>query len=229
MDIARYRKIVFLTGAGASVASGLPPFRGPGGLWNDEELELVATAEALARDPELVWRAFAPLREGALRARPNAGHQVIADLERRHPGVHVLTQNVDGLHRAAGNTRVVELHGNILRSRCTACPLAPFADERLDFRGCPECGQPLRFDIVLFHEMLDPVAMLMTAEILRAVDLFVAVGTSGTVYPAAGFAAAARADGARTMLVNLEAAETDLYHEQVLGRAEEVLPRLFGE
>lgn len=225
MDIARYRKIVFLTGAGASVASGLPPFRGPGGLWDDEELERVATAEALRSDPERVWRAFAPLREGALRAQPNAAHQAIAALERRHPGVHVLTQNVDGLHAAAGNTRVVELHGSIRRSRCTACRLAPFADDRLDFRGCPECGEALRFDIVLFHE---PVEMGATAGILRAVDLFVAVGTSGTVYPAAGFAAAARADGARTVLVNLEAAETDLYHEQVLGRAEEVLPRLFA-
>lgn len=227
LDPDHYQKIVFLTGAGVSVASGIPPFRGPGGFWNDQEIERCATAEALERDPELVWRAFAPLREAARKARPNAAHRIMAELESRHPQVHLLTQNVDGLHLAAGSRRVVELHGNIHRTRCTRCESPAFTDESLDFRACPQCGAALRFDIVLFHEMLDPEALRLTAEALRGVDLFVAVGTSGTVYPAAGFAASAQADGAWLVLVNLEPAPGGWYDQQVVGRAEEVLPGLF--
>ena len=227
LDPEKYLKIVFLTGAGISVASGIPPFRGPGGFWNDQEIERCATAEALARDPEVVWRAFAPLREAAQKARPNAAHRVLAEVEARHAGVHLLTQNVDGLHLAAGSRNVVELHGNIHRTRCTSCDLPPFVDGALEFRPCPSCRGALRYDIVLFHELLDPASLERTAEALRLADLFVAIGTSGTVYPAAGFAAAAQADGAWSVLVNLEPAPGQLYDQQVLGRAEEVLPGLF--
>lgn len=223
----RYRQIVFLTGAGVSVASGIPPFRGPGGFWNDREIERVATAEALERDPGIVWRAFTPLREAAQKAEPNAAHRTMAKLAARHPGVHVLTQNVDGLHQEAGSRDVVELHGNIHRTRCTRCHLPAFVDTELKFRNCPECKAPLRLDIVLFHEMLDPRDLHRSSELLRAVDLFVAVGTSGTVYPAAGFAATARSHGAHVVLVNLEAAPTHAYDQQFIGRAEEVLPGLF--
>lgn len=235
--IEDYSKIVFLTGAGISVASGLRPYRGPGGLWNEQELASRATAAALAQDPVASWQTFAPLRRQAAAAEPNAGHRAIAELQARDHScwVCVLTQNVDGLHQRAGTTGVFEMHGSIHRTRCLdpACPQKPLEDDYCDLNrppGCPTCGGLCRFDVVLFDEFLPPVAPMALRVALEDCQLFVAVGTSGLVMPAAGLVHQAKDQGARTILINLEAHEDENsdFDEVYLGRAEELLPALLG-
>ncbi|MGE0490892.1 MAG: NAD-dependent deacetylase [Vulcanimicrobiota bacterium] len=235
--IEDYSKIVFLTGAGISVASGLRPYRGPGGIWNEQELASRATAAALHQDPVASWQTFAPLRQRAAAAKPNAAHQAIADFQARDHScwVCVLTQNVDGLHQRAGTTGVFEMHGSIHRTRCLdpTCPQKPFEDDYCDLNqppGCPTCGGLCRFDVVLFDEYLPPVAPMALRVAMEDCQLFIAVGTSGLVMPAAGLVHQARDQGARTILVNLEAheAQNPDFDEVYLGRAEELLPALLG-
>jgi NAD-dependent deacetylase len=233
----RYRNIVILTGAGVSVASGLRPYRGPGGIWEEAGVVELATPRALADRPDEVWRLFGPLRAQARAAQPNAGHRAIADLERRlGPGVvTVITQNVDGLHQRAGSTNVLELHGTIFRSRCSssACDLAPF-DDQDPHDGpaprCPRCGAVLRPDAVLFDEAIPGGVEWHAKRALRDCDFFLAAGTSGTVAPASNFVRAAEYAGARTVLANLEpmTPRHPAYGEEYLGRAEEILPVLLG-
>jgi NAD-dependent deacetylase len=231
-----YRRIVVLTGAGISVASGLPTYRGAGGLWTDDPERMDAvTAEAAARDPATPWRALADLR--GVEALPNAAHRALARAESELPSdasLTIITQNVDGLHLAAGSRSVVELHGNVRRSRCSKrrCGLAPFEDSRATAEPppCPRCGAPLRPDVVLFNEMLPVDAEHRSKRALRDCELFLAVGTSGTVSPASSFVRSAEYAGARTIYVNLEPMDlpNPAFQETVLGRAEEVLPRLLG-
>ncbi|MCR5661619.1 MAG: NAD-dependent deacylase [bacterium] len=222
-----YKHIVILTGAGISVASGIAPFRGPGGLWTDHDIERCATARALRRTPEVVWDAFKPVREGANTHKPNATHYALAELEAKHPDVTILTQNIDGLHQKAGSKNVIELHGSMKRSRCTHCNREPFEDEDCTYRMCDRCGKPLRYDIVLFEENLDPAVIEASYYALSKVDLFIALGTSGIVYPAAGFASDAKRNRARTVLVNLEDLRSPLYDDVLIGKAEEITPNLF--
>jgi NAD-dependent deacetylase len=236
LDLARYSEIVVLTGAGVSVASGLPTYRGAGGLWQQTEVDRYATAAAIAADPARVWSFFAGLRAGLTRARPNPCHDALARAEqglRSDQRLTVITQNVDGLHRLAGSSRVVELHGTLRRSRCTACDYRldeDLAKSEQDCPRCPTCGAFLRPDVVLFGEPI-PVAPEWEAKMaLRPCDLFLAVGTSGTVSPASNFVRSAEYAGARTIYVNLEPMEPNnsAFQETHLGRAEELLPRLFG-
>ncbi len=154
-------RLVVLTGAGVSAESGLATFRGAGGLWEGSRIEDVATPEAFAADPERVWRFYAERRAGASAARPNAAHLALADAETRMGERFLLaTQNVDGLHPRAGNRRVVELHGSLWRSRCSACDAPPVEDHSTDIApplpACAVCGALMRPDIVWFGEMLDP-------------------------------------------------------------------------
>jgi NAD-dependent deacetylase len=240
MDVGDFRRIVILTGAGLSVASGLRPYRGPGGLWSDEDLVRLSHAVALRSEPLALWRHWWGMRKIALAASPNAAHLAIARFEAsRGEGraMSLITQNVDGLHSKAGSASVVEFHGNALRTRCSrrSCALESFEDQRCEGDAvplCPLCGSILRPDIVLFGESIPPEADRLARRALRDVDLFIAVGTSGTVQPAALFAAWAARAGARTVWVNLEpyqAQGPDIgFDEQILGRAEEVLPELLG-
>jgi len=238
IDWTRYRKIVFLTGAGVSVASGLRAFRGPGGLWEERDLVELSDAAALARDPEGVWRLFGELRPLALAARPNAAHRALREVERLiAPGAQctVITQNVDGLHQRAGSTGVIELHGSLFRTRCSSsgCDLEAYPDGEAHASSvprCPRCGAVARPDVVLFNEALPVDAEWAAKKALRDCDLFIAAGTSGTVWPAASFVGSAEYEGARTILVNLEPMRprNPHFHEEVLGKAEEVLPRLLG-
>ena len=233
---AEYREIVFLTGAGISVASGLRPFRGPGGLWEEDESAVkVATAEMLAADPQAVWRLLGSLRHQAGQAEPNAAHRAIVQVaERAAAGgrkVTVITQNIDGLHQRAGTADVIELHGSLFRTRCTQCDLAPFADHEAHGESvprCESCGAPLRPDVVLFNEPIPGGEDHRAKRALRECDLFIAVGTSGIVSPASGFARSAEYVGARTILVNLQPMQppNPYFHEQHLGKAEELLPAL---
>jgi NAD-dependent deacetylase len=233
-----YRRIVVLTGAGISVASGLRPYRGPGGLWEEEGVAELANAETLSKDPGAVWKLFGALRPQVRAAKPNPAHLALAQAAQRLPegtSLTVITQNIDGLHRRAGSPNVVELHGTLARTRCsnTSCDLPPFPDDEphLDaLPTCERCEAPLRPDIVLFDEPL-PVDPAWQAKVaLRDCDLFLAVGTSGTVSPASNYVRSAAYAEADTILVNLEPMDPPnrYFEEEILGRAEEVLPRLLS-
>lgn len=223
----QYKNIVILTGAGISVASGIAPFRGPGGTWTEKDIEQCATAGALRRDPQKVWDAFSFVRKKSNEVPPNAAHKALAELEQKHPNVWILTQNIDELHQKAGSKNVVELHGSIHRSQCTKYCSPAFRDKEIKFHKCPSCGAPLRYDIVLFNENLDGGVMYQTYDLLEKADLFLVVGTSGIVYPAAGFVPIAKKAGARVVIVNLEELQYSGCDMQINGKAEEVLPNLF--
>ena len=236
-DMSQIRNIVILTGAGVSAESGIDTFRGAGGLWENHRVEDVATPEAFAEDPELVLR-FYDMRRAAIQTKePNAAHHALARLQRDWPGrVMLVTQNVDDLHdRAAAAAGVaapdlIHMHGEHLSAWCTAC------DGRSLWRGglierppCPACGEPaLRPDIVWFGEM--PYRMDEIYDALREADLFVSIGTSGAVYPAAGLVRNARELGARTLELNLEASQgSRWFHESRLGPATELVPAWVAE
>jgi NAD-dependent deacetylase len=238
LQAVQWRHVVVLTGAGISVASGLPTYRGPGGLWTRREQEELPDAALLARDPSRVWSLFGPLREQVRAATPNPAHLALARWEtRRGEGqtFTLLTQNVDGLHTRAGSRKVVELHGSLLRTRCgnPRCTLPPFEDSAAHTQApaCARCGQPLRPDITLFDEPLPVDAEWEAKRALRDCDLFIAIGTSGTVSPASNFVRGAKYAGARTLLVNLTPMQPRHpdFDMEVLGRAEHVLPLLLDE
>lgn len=239
LDLTRYRGIVVLTGAGISAGSGLPTFRGPGGLWEqpDGPGSQGLDATALEEDPQRVWAFCNKLREAVRAAKPNAAHIALADAERAlAPGssLTIITQNVDSLHQRAGSRNVLELHGSLARTRCSLreCGAAPFDDPTpaAELPRCDACGSNLRADIVLFDEEIPAEAEHHAKRALRGCDLFVAVGTSGTVWPAANFVRAAEHARARTVLVNLTpmVPRHPAYDEEILGPAEQLVPILFG-
>ena len=183
-------RVAVLTGAGVSAESGVPTFRGGGGLWEGHRVEDVATPEAFARDPSLVWR-FYNLRRASLRTvQPNPGHRALAALEHRFGSDRftLVTQNIDGLHRGAGSLNVLELHGSLACVRCTGCEqITDRGTEELpELPRCPACGALLRPDVVWFHEMLPPDVWEQAEDAARACQCFLVVGTSCIVYPAAG-------------------------------------------
>jgi NAD-dependent deacetylase len=226
--------ILVLTGAGVSAESGLPTFRGAGGLWQGHRAEDVATPEAFARDPALV-HAFYNERRRALRdpaVAPNAAHQALAALEAAWRGsFQLVTQNVDDLHERAGSRRVIHMHGELTRSLCTACGDArECRDELAAGLACAACGAVgcLRPDVVWFGEMPRRMDEIMAA--LRKCDLFVAIGTSGRVYPAAGFVREARAAGAHTLELDLRSRDTGSgFAETRSGPATRLVPGLVAE
>ncbi|MGV3512112.1 MAG: NAD-dependent deacylase [Novosphingobium sp.] len=226
----RPRNIVILTGAGISAESGIDTFRGGGGLWEQHRVEDVATPEAFARDPELVLRFYDMRREAIQTKQPNAAHHALARLDREWPKraggeVLIVTQNVDDLHERGGALNVLHMHGEHLNAWCTACDLRHRWTEALIHRPpCPTCGtRALRPDVVWFGEV--PYRM---EDIYRAVaeaDLFVSIGTSGAVYPAAGLVRTARDLGVQTLELNLERSQGSAwFHETRLGPASEIVP-----
>lgn len=223
--------IVLLTGAGISAESGVATFRGPGGLWEGQRVEDVCTPEALARDPELVHR-FYDLRRAALATvAPNAAHLALARLDAAWAGnLLIVTQNVDDLHERAGAKRLLHIHGELNSALCAAC------DERRPWAGdmppgtiCDQCGaSAMRPDIVFFGEI--PYEMERIQAALAGCDLFVSIGTSGAVYPAAGFVQLANAVGARTLELNLNPSEgSDWFDESRLGSAGVLVPQWVEE
>ena len=222
------RNIVILTGAGVSAESGVPTFRGPDGLWEGHRVEDVATPEAFARDPVLVQRFYDDRRAALARVEPNAAHRALARLDAEWPGALLLvTQNVDDLHERGGTRRLLHMHGELKRALCTACGAAPAWETALSGDpACLRCGVTgrLRPDIVWFGEM--PYHMDAIAAAIDACDLFVSIGTSGAVYPAAGFVEWARSAGARTLEINLDpSAGTAMFDEARHGPAGELVPR----
>lgn len=227
-------RVAVLTGAGVSAESGLATFRGAGGLWEGYRVEDVATPFAFRRDATLVWRFYNARRAALATARPNPGHHALVALEERFGSQRftLVTQNVDGLHRAAGSRHVLELHGNLARVRCTGCG-------RIDDRGteplaelprCNHCGQLLRPDIVWFHEMLPEDIWLEAEAAAGQCQCFLVVGTSAIVYPAAGLIDVARASGAQVVEVNLVATSASSNADLGLfGPAGQVLPKLLHQ
>jgi NAD-dependent deacetylase len=226
------QNVFVLTGAGVSAESGLGTFRDKGGegIWAKFDPMKLATPEAFARAPETVL-AFYDLRRRNLRdAKPNAAHFALARLKdalaKRGETLTLVTQNIDDLHERAGSASVIHMHGELLKARCGRCEaVRPWLDDLSVLHVCPDCGRAgtMRPHVVWFGEM--PLGMDLIDRALREADLFVAIGTSGAVYPAAGFVAEARAYGLRTCEINLEAADNaDLFDEQRLGPASETVP-----
>lgn len=220
------KNIVILTGAGVSAESGVATFRGPGGLWEGQRVEDVCTPQALARDPELVHRFYDARRAKLSEVEPNAAHLALARLDAEWPGELLLvTQNVDDLHERAGSKRLLHMHGELNSALCARC------GDRRAWTGslppgstCGSCGEPaLRPDIVFFGEM--PYAMDAIERAMAKADLFVSIGTSGAVYPAAGFVQTARYHGAETLELNLDPSEgSGWFGESRLGPAGKLVP-----
>ncbi len=221
--------IVVLTGAGISQASGLSTFRDADGIWARVRIEDVATPEAFARDPERVHGFYNERRRGLVGAgvQPNAAHLALVQLETDHAGeVLVVTQNIDDLHERAGTQNLIHMHGELLKARCTICGDArDWRDDLNAAEACPACGAvgTLRPNVVWFGEMPRQMDRITTA--LGACDVFVSIGTSGNVYPAAGFVAEARAAGAHTVELNLEPSQgAALFDESHHGPAVDLVP-----
>lgn len=230
--MSRIPNIVILTGAGISAESGLATFRGPDGLWEGHRVEDVATPEAFRRDPALVHAFYDARRARLAKVNPNAAHDALARLDSQWPGELLLvTQNVDDLHERAGSKRLVHMHGELTGAWCLAC------DHRYRWSGpmgegasCPGCGElgRLRPDIVWFGEM--PYDMDRIDNALRSCDLFVSIGTSGAVYPAAGFVQTARYCGAETLEINLEPSlASHMFDQSRIGKAGELVPSWVSE
>ena len=226
-----FRNIVVLTGAGISAESGLRTFRAEDGLWEEHRVEDVATPEAFARDPALVQRFYDLRRAGVLAAAPNPAHAALARLDRAFDGeLLIVTQNIDDLHERAGATRMLHMHGEVLSAWCRACDARHrWEGTLLDAPPCPACGAAaLRPDIVWFGEM--PYRMEEIFAALARADLFVSIGTSGAVYPAAGFVQQAAHHGARTLELNLDrSAGSHLFDETRLGPASVLVPEWVEE
>ncbi|MCT2398095.1 NAD-dependent deacylase [Novosphingobium mangrovi (ex Huang et al. 2023)] len=220
------RNILILTGAGVSAESGIDTFRGAGGLWEGQAVEDVATPEAFTRDPDLVLRFYDMRREAIQTKEPNAAHHALARLDREWPGnLLIVTQNVDDLHERAGAKRVLHMHGEHLNAWCTSCDVrSPWTGPLIDRPACPACGDTaLRPDVVWFGEV--PYHMEEIFSALREANLFVSIGTSGAVYPAAGFVRNARDLGAATLELNLEPSQGSLWFEEARhGPATELVP-----
>ncbi len=200
-------KIRVLTGAGISAESGIPTFRGKDGLWNKYDPMELATPEAFKRDPKLVWEWYDWRRQLIAKAQPNEGHKVLVEMEKNFPDFWLITQNVDGLHQRAGSKKVIELHGNIWKLRCVSC-----GKEDPDYRAplpeippeCESCGGLLRPGVVWFGESLPMDALQRAYELSEDAEVFIVVGTSAQVYPAAELPFVAKRGGAKLIEVNPE-------------------------
>ena len=219
-------RIVVLTGAGISAESGVPTFRDSGGLWEGYPVEDVATPEGFERDPGTVQRFYDARRRAVAAVQPNDAHRALARLEGAlGDNVLLVTQNVDDLHERAGSHNLVHMHGELRRALCTACGARPDWDDDLaDGPACPACGERmLRPDVVWFGEM--PYELDRIENAVIACDLFVSIGTSGAVFPAAGYAALASAFGARTVELNLVPTEAIVpFGDSRVGLATELVP-----
>jgi NAD-dependent deacetylase len=227
--LAQAQSVTILTGAGISADSGVPTFRGTDGLWRNYRAEDLATPEAFERDPRLVWEWYNWRRELIAAKQPNPAHAALVEIERRCPKFWLITQNVDGLHRAAGSQRLSEIHGNIWMVRCIDCGLV---EENRDLPivllpTCRRCNGLLRPHIVWYGESLSAGDMARCATALQTCELLLIIGTSGVVYPAAGFASVAQEAGAFVAEINLDPSPHSRFVDLTLhGRAVDLVPLL---
>ena len=226
------RHLVVLTGAGISAESGIPTFRGQDGLWKNFKAEELATPQAFNHDPRLVWEWYNRRREIISRCAPNPGHLVLASWEDHFESFTLITQNVDGLHRKAGNRNICHLHGDIWLVRCTSCG-KEHLDEEVPLKAIPphcECGGLLRPGVVWFGESLPQEEVNRAIAALESADIALVIGTSGIVYPAAGMPSIAKQSGAWVVEINIERTPISNTMDQViLGPAGEVLPAIDKE
>lgn len=225
------RSVAVLTGAGVSAESGVPTFRGDNGLWKQYRPEELATPGAFACDPKLVWEWYDWRRRRIAQTKPNPGHHALAEIEKRIPQFSLITQNVDGLHEQAGSRNVLRLHGSIWIVRCTSCQ-AEWEDRRVPLSEIPprcNCRGLLRPGVVWFGEALPPKIWRDAEAAAHSAELFLVIGTSAVVYPAAGLAQIAKSGGARVVEINI--AETELSQgidEFLQGPSGELLPLLIA-
>ncbi len=228
-DPSTYKKIVFFTGAGMSAESGVPTFRGSGGIWREYRWQEYACQTAFDNDPEKVLDFHELRRREVLKCQPHAGHRVISALQQKFDHIRIITQNIDGMHQRAGNKNVIELHGSLWRVRCSTHGVWEDLSPTFTHRRCPHCQQWLRPDIVWFEDMLDEEDVQAAAYELETCDLFISIGTSARVWPAAGYPVIARRHGAWCVEINPEPTENkDLYQQVERGKAGAILPQLFG-
>lgn len=237
LNLTSTTRVLVLTGAGISAESGVPTFRGSGGLWEGRDVTDLASPEGFDADPALVWRFYGERRAKRKTVAPNPGHHALVNLEQQLGERFLLaTQNVDGLHHEAGSRRMLAIHGELLRSRCEKCEV-PFDDDRT-YLGepiplCTACGARVRPHIVWFGENLDPAHLEQVDQFIadsKGEDLvFLAIGTSGAVWPAAGFVDAVSRRGGRTWLIDLNPSpdQASRFDEVVRGKSGEVLPTLW--
>lgn len=222
-----FQSIVILTGAGLSAESGLATFRDPGGIWAKYDWRDVATPEGFRANPERVHDFYNMRRRAHADVKPNAGHLALARLTHAHPDATIVTQNIDCLHELAGTKNLIHMHGEAMKSLCAHCQArAPWSGDMSLATACPACARTggMRPDVVWFGEM--PYHMEEISRLLAKCDLFVSIGTSGNVYPAAAFVAAAREAGARTLELNLEPSEgAEHFDEAHYGLATDVVPQ----
>ena len=227
--ITKESNVVILTGAGVSAESGIQTFRASDGLWENHRIEEVATPEGWEANPQLVWNFYQQRRRQLLEVEPNPGHFALADLENHIEHFLLVTQNVDNLHERAGSKNLIHMHGELEKLRCEHCGRVEtmmqedhFGDE---FVACNGCGNHVRPHIVWFNEM--PFELARIYEAIAECDIFIAIGTSGHVYPASGFLQRARLAGAHTIGINLDPPENVFFFDEFIqGKAGEILPML---
>ena len=230
-NLLKARKSVAFTGAGISVESGIPDFRSAAGLWSRYDPMEYGTIEAFRADPLKVWKMLGEMTSLVVQARPNPAHMGLAELERMGKLQVVITQNVDGLHQAAGSRHVIEYHGSSATLSCLSCGCV-IRSETLSMENlpprCPKCGSVMKPDVVFFGEPIPYEAHRMAVEAARTCDLILVVGTSAAVYPAADIPMTAKASGAKVIEINLESTPlTDRVSDYTLqGRCGEILPRV---
>jgi len=227
--LAAATSLAVLTGAGISAESGVPTFRGAGGLWKDYKPEELANAEAFAKNPKLVWEWYNHRREIISKVLPNPGHKALVEFEKRKPRFTLITQNVDGLHDRAGSGKILKLHGDIWRMKCTACG-ANWPDRRAPLPKLPphcQCGGLARPNVVWFGEPLADGMMKEAEHAVTSAQVFLVIGTSAVVLPAAGLVPHARKAGAKVIEINTEeTAATGMVDCILRGPAGDLLPRM---
>jgi NAD-dependent deacetylase len=228
-QLAAAERVAVLTGAGVSAESGAPTFRGAGGLWRQYRAVDLATPEAFARNPQLVWEFYNWRRQLLAPLHPNPAHRALARMEQRFPQVTLITQNIDGLHQQAGSRQMLELHGNIWWVRCTECRTA-VEDRRVPLPALPQCtvcGGLLRPHVVWFGELLDQLILEQAYAAIEHCQVMLVIGTSALVQPAASMGLHARQHGAFVAEINLEITpNSTLFNLSLLGQAGEIVPRL---
>ncbi len=233
--LARLKKaytVVVLTGAGISAASGVPTFRGENGLWKKFRPEKLANFYTFSQNPELVWEWYQWRRELIYKVKPNLAHYALVDFENIFPEFCLITQNIDNLHQEAGNKKIIELHGNIMRNKCSSCgkPYEGDFDLKNGIPKCSDCGELIRPDVVWFGEFLPQEAIQKAQEMAMASEVFFSIGTSAVVEPAASLPYIAKGNGAYIVEINIEKTPlTSSADEFLQGAADKILPELVIE
>ena len=230
MDIEQYNQIVFFTGAGMSAESGVPTYRGRGGIWNEYKWEEYACESAFMVNPKGVLDFHELRRIEALKCNPHKGHEIITQLQSRHTNIHIVTQNIDGMHQRSDSKNVIELHGSIWRMRCDIDGLVieDLAQGKYNKTHC-DCGRWLRPDIIWFQDMLNENTVQKATDVISKCDLFISIGTSAVVWPAAGYPKLAKSMGAFCIEINPESTDlSNIYDRTIRSKASEGLSEIFS-